>query len=198
MLLSPRLLYFQISTESTVFPTEPRINWDSPISTQSIDPSSHGGHGSKSVARVLRARNVDDAYDEECIVMKNAQRADLQTRSLKPARCISIWWNRAIRRARVLPIVRHGAPEAEQPASLLSLADNGYPRNSRHRSAIRSLDLFFHIYLSSFFFLLPPLPPLFLLLSLWRKGGDFDCASEEMPTDRFRIPRWSSIFIPCS
>lgn len=58
------------------FPPNQRINWDSPISTQSIDPSSHGGHGSKSVARVLRARNVDDAYDEECIVMKNAQQTE--------------------------------------------------------------------------------------------------------------------------
>lgn len=70
------------------FPPNRRINWDSPISTQSIDPSSHGGHSSKSVARVLRALNVDDAYDEECIVMKNARNEPeriIKRERLKPA-----------------------------------------------------------------------------------------------------------------
>lgn len=150
----------------------------------------------KSVARVLRALNVDDAYDEECIVMKNARNEPeriIKRERLKPAEVYKYDGSRRYGAQGCCRSCGMGLPKpSNQPHFCLS------PTTVTHVTHVTGprLDLwiFSFICICFFFFFFRPSS---FFLSFFSKSGE-DSASEEMPTDRFRIRRWSSIFIPCS
>lgn len=194
--LSSRELYFQISTESTVFPTESANQ----LGFTDINPKyrskfSRWPRFEKCRACVTcperRWRLWRGMYRDE----ERSERAEriIKRERLKPAEVYKYDGSRRYGAQGCCRSCGMGLPKpSNQPHFCLS------PTTVTHVTHVTGprLDLwiFSFIFICFFFFFFRPSS---FFLSFFSKGGE-DSASEEMPTDRFRIRRWSSIFIPCS
>lgn len=138
--LIPCPLYFQMSDEPLFFHStgsvsrenETRIDWNSPIAIDRSAMKFPWGGKCSIVARYVHGTSITliwrDAYRRD-VHAERRKGAKERNEYARRARCINMM-KLAIRWARFVP---HEAAEAEHQRLLLSLADNGYPRNSRHR-----------------------------------------------------------------